>query len=168
MPEEEPIGWLPGDDLEPEEWEDLPIMMTMAAACIDIDNRIPGEYDCMSAIIGDLNYIWEMSNYGAGDEWCFSVLITGNLIQYYSAPKTNGIKDKCTVTVNANGVPATAVFHIHPNGYYPEPSQDDMAFADFYGVLFVSVSSSGSWLYMPNSGYSVQRTSGTQWLNACY
>ena len=30
LPEEEPIGWLPGDDLEPEEWEDVPIMMMAA------------------------------------------------------------------------------------------------------------------------------------------
>ena len=57
--EEEPIGWLPGDEIEPEEWEEMPIMMTMASSCNDmIDPARKADLTRLSnsgcfAVIGD-------------------------------------------------------------------------------------------------------------------
>ncbi len=165
IPEDAPIGYLPGDDEKPDQY-----LLMAAEGCVD-DRKLNGP-ECDEFVQDMMSEIWNASSAGEGNEVCFSLIGTPN--NYSIGPlKTENNKEHCNADLSIGGVKAWAIIHVHPNDRLAPPSVSDRSDAEKYDIIYYTITNRGLYQYVPAPGSETngamnQLTTGLEWLHSCY
>ncbi len=129
----------------------------------DADKRTRGDIVCDDAVIGAMKTAWAKSANGtSGAEAGFVLVGSADRYTIVALPYTNE-PSRITFTLPDN---TFALFHVHPNGKDPAPSDQDKNVADDKGLRMFTESSSGLWEY-DAGGRSEQLAKGLNWTKPC-
>jgi hypothetical protein len=168
IPDDAPIGFLPGDDVPSDDMINGVQFMMMSSSAVCDFRDINNVAECNPSVIAKMLEIWSGSVNGTGNEVCFSLFGTPEC-PIIGELKTKNQKKHCNATVyHPTYGRAWAVIEVHPNGTSPVASADDRNNAINENVPYwYTLTSQGSYRYTTSTGATDRITKGLIWQTPC-